>query len=326
MSRGLVFLRVLEYYEGILFLTTNRVGVFDEAFKSRIHLPLYYPPLEWKQTEKIWRTHLRKLESSKRVLVDVEDIVDYASTFFVRQSAHGSKIGPVWNGRQIRNAFQSAVALAGHTLNSSGAIFRLEREHFKRVSEVSNEFNYYIWSINCQTDADKASRWGYRHDSYQTDETIHMNHVPQHHQQTHVSVPSSLSSTLLGMPGYGFGQHGVAMQQQQQQPPLHGPIPSGLTLINNSLQAPQPSLMSNDNPMQVVQPPQGQGLFSNMANVAAGGQGMAYNQVGVKVGQGQFNTLQVQQQQQQMSYQQAQQQQQQQLYPQEGSKMPGSMA
>ncbi|KAK6066828.1 hypothetical protein SCUP234_11884, partial [Seiridium cupressi] len=33
-----VFLRVLEYYEGILILTSNRVGIFDEAFKSRIQL------------------------------------------------------------------------------------------------------------------------------------------------------------------------------------------------------------------------------------------------------------------------------------------------
>jgi hypothetical protein len=30
----LVFLRVLEYYAGILFLTTNRVGDFDEALAS----------------------------------------------------------------------------------------------------------------------------------------------------------------------------------------------------------------------------------------------------------------------------------------------------
>lgn len=40
-----VFLRVLEYFTGMLFLTTNRVGAFDEAFKSRIHISLYYPPL-----------------------------------------------------------------------------------------------------------------------------------------------------------------------------------------------------------------------------------------------------------------------------------------
>jgi hypothetical protein len=38
----IVFLRVLEYYSGILFLTTNRVGIMDEAFKSRIHVSLYY--------------------------------------------------------------------------------------------------------------------------------------------------------------------------------------------------------------------------------------------------------------------------------------------
>lgn len=41
------FLRVLEYYESILVLTSNRVGVFDEAFKSRIQLahPHHYPTL-----------------------------------------------------------------------------------------------------------------------------------------------------------------------------------------------------------------------------------------------------------------------------------------
>lgn len=33
-----VFLRMLEYYEVILILTSNRVGTFDEAFKSRIQL------------------------------------------------------------------------------------------------------------------------------------------------------------------------------------------------------------------------------------------------------------------------------------------------
>lgn len=40
-----VFLRVLEYYEGILILTSNRVGTFDEAFKSRILLSLDYDNL-----------------------------------------------------------------------------------------------------------------------------------------------------------------------------------------------------------------------------------------------------------------------------------------
>ncbi|KAJ6576122.1 hypothetical protein DFH09DRAFT_1453903 [Mycena vulgaris] len=37
-----VFLRQLEYFQGILFMTTNRVKQFDAAFQSRIHLD---PPL-----------------------------------------------------------------------------------------------------------------------------------------------------------------------------------------------------------------------------------------------------------------------------------------
>lgn len=35
------FLRVLDYYSGILIMTTNRVGTIDEGFISRIHLSLY---------------------------------------------------------------------------------------------------------------------------------------------------------------------------------------------------------------------------------------------------------------------------------------------
>lgn len=187
-----VFLRVLEYYEGVLFLTTNRVGVFDEAFKSRIHLPLYYPSLEWKYTQKIWHTHLKKLEQSKLIEVDVDDILAYAENFFERQSARDSKIGPVWNGRQIRNAFQSVVALAGYKTqsDSEGRRIRIDREHFERVSKVSNEFNHYIWSIKTQTDADKAERHGYRFDRYEADETIHMKAV------VHPEAPGQRSGAL----------------------------------------------------------------------------------------------------------------------------------
>ncbi|KAM0515305.1 hypothetical protein ACHAPE_006262 [Trichoderma viride] len=57
-----VFLRILEYYSGILFLTTNRVGTMDEAFKSRIHVSLYYRPLTLSQTEKIFEVNIEKLK------------------------------------------------------------------------------------------------------------------------------------------------------------------------------------------------------------------------------------------------------------------------
>ncbi|KAL9596832.1 MAG: hypothetical protein Q9219_005546 [cf. Caloplaca sp. 3 TL-2023] len=58
-----VFLRVLEFYPGILFLTTNKIGHFDEAFKSRIHVSLYY-----RSTLKIWKMNLDRLAKSKKTL------------------------------------------------------------------------------------------------------------------------------------------------------------------------------------------------------------------------------------------------------------------
>ena len=50
-----VFLRELEYYQGIMFLTTNRVNQIDDAIASRIHLPLKYKSLGLDARRGIWR-------------------------------------------------------------------------------------------------------------------------------------------------------------------------------------------------------------------------------------------------------------------------------
>ncbi|KAL8351071.1 hypothetical protein RB601_000793 [Gaeumannomyces tritici] len=120
-----VFLRVLEYYSGILFLTTNRVGHLDEAFKSRIHVSLYYPPLTIQQTVAIFDVNIRQLEmieAEKQRLMSEEGsvvpkrpkmIIDKAN---LRQYAEwhwrAHEQWERWNGRQIRNAFQIAYSLA----------------------------------------------------------------------------------------------------------------------------------------------------------------------------------------------------------------------
>lgn len=40
-----IFLRKMEYFQSLLFLTTNRVRQIDEAFTSRVHVVIEYPPL-----------------------------------------------------------------------------------------------------------------------------------------------------------------------------------------------------------------------------------------------------------------------------------------
>ncbi|KAK3390067.1 hypothetical protein B0H63DRAFT_446218 [Podospora didyma] len=61
-----------------------------------------------------------------------KEILDYAERLFQDQQKSDCQMGPVWNGRQIRNAFQSAVALAGFKHEGTSKI-HLRSEHFKRL-------------------------------------------------------------------------------------------------------------------------------------------------------------------------------------------------
>ncbi|KAF2199215.1 hypothetical protein GQ43DRAFT_376793, partial [Delitschia confertaspora ATCC 74209] len=69
-----VFRRVLEYYESILILTNNRVGTFDEAFKSRIQLVLHYPTLGPFQRLRIRENFINRLKSFEDDTVDIDDL------------------------------------------------------------------------------------------------------------------------------------------------------------------------------------------------------------------------------------------------------------
>lgn len=158
-----VFLRVLEYYSGILFLTTNKVGHFDEAFKSRIHVSLYYPALNKRSTLKIWKMNLERLSKSKKVFeVETEDIYDYARRHYRDLYKKGKT---TWNGRQIKNAFQTAIALAEFEANKKEAgkpVLKLE--HFEIVARASEDFDDYLCRVHGGTEADLAMRYQLRDD------------------------------------------------------------------------------------------------------------------------------------------------------------------
>ncbi|CAI0648926.1 unnamed protein product, partial [Colletotrichum noveboracense] len=93
-----IFLRTLEYYSGILFMTTNRVRTFDDAFKSRIHVPLKYDDLPKESRLKVWKNFLAGVEGG--VEVDEEGY---------ERLAEGNL-----NGRQIKNVVRTAKSLAAH--------------------------------------------------------------------------------------------------------------------------------------------------------------------------------------------------------------------
>ncbi|KAM7192881.1 hypothetical protein V8F20_008678 [Naviculisporaceae sp. PSN 640] len=153
-----VFLRILEYYSGILFLTTNRVGAIDDAFRSRLHLQLYYPKLTKGQTNKIFIKNFEQIE-----IINQDRVKNNLPPFEYQR--HQKKILAwaeknfntlSWNGRQIRNGFQTVLALAefgtrkgsgsknkaGSGGSAHGPVVNLDL--FKTVAEASLQFNRYL--------------------------------------------------------------------------------------------------------------------------------------------------------------------------------------
>ncbi|KAI3327316.1 ATPase [Xylariaceae sp. AK1471] len=91
-----IFLRTLEYYQGILFMTTNRVDNIDAAFQSRIHVSLEYPDLTQESRKQIWRSFLTAASLENSVS---ETDLDQLSEISL-------------NGRQIKNVLKTAQLLA----------------------------------------------------------------------------------------------------------------------------------------------------------------------------------------------------------------------
>src|SRR6266487_1545652 len=93
------FLQKLEYYKGIVILTTNLVSCIDEAFESRISYALRFQPLGFEDRRQIW--------------------TDFIKTMKIFQAYKDTLLGEVdrWseaeiNGRQIRNIILMAENLA----------------------------------------------------------------------------------------------------------------------------------------------------------------------------------------------------------------------
>ncbi|KAF5502464.1 hypothetical protein CGCA056_v014281 [Colletotrichum aenigma] len=215
-----VFLRVMEYYEGILFLTTNKVGSFDEAFKSRMSMALYYPPLKQDQTERIWAVQLERTEKlsveaapddvDQHVQFDRVEIMTFANKLWMLQDLK-PEFKPVWNGRQIRNAFQTAVALAEwhQKENNIKGLIKVKGEHFAKVAQVSNDFNKYLWEVKKQrTDEALAFKKAHRFDQFISSQLGGGTGNPGQQQTT--GLGGWDGSMNAGMMGFG-GQTGTGM-------------------------------------------------------------------------------------------------------------------
>lgn len=118
-----IFLRLLEYFQGILFLTTNRVETFDSAFVSRIHLSLRFQDLTVRAKRTVWKLFIDRVRQQEGM--EVQNITDSDLSDLARRDV---------NGRQIKNLVRAAQALAIHEEKP------LSMVHIRRVIEVAESF------------------------------------------------------------------------------------------------------------------------------------------------------------------------------------------
>ena len=116
----------MENCQGILFLTTNRIGSFDDAFVSRIHISLYYRDFTEDDRLKVWKTFFDKLARDRKNVMDVPaETILYTTEPEVK--------GLKWNGREIRNGERdSRLPHFGTSLGMRRADFRCNTQHSKQ--------------------------------------------------------------------------------------------------------------------------------------------------------------------------------------------------
>lgn len=135
-----IFLRALEYYDGILILTTNRVGTFDEAFKSRIQLALRYEKLGENERRQIWGNFIDRLEDlGEEKSINLKDLRLHI----------GELARYPMNGRQIRNSISTARQLAKYLET------KMTSTHVRRSIALAEKFDKYLADVR-EADPEEA--------------------------------------------------------------------------------------------------------------------------------------------------------------------------
>ncbi|KAH6995840.1 hypothetical protein BKA56DRAFT_539060 [Ilyonectria sp. MPI-CAGE-AT-0026] len=143
-------------------LVAGQVGAFDDAFISRVHVQLYYPEFTDEQRQKVWKTFIDKLAREKgesmRLNIDAKEYI------------RGTEMRAMkWNGREIRNAFQTAVALAEYEAETDEEGKTIVNDtHFRSVVELSSDFKSYLDKLHGADESERAHENHERLDAFLT--------------------------------------------------------------------------------------------------------------------------------------------------------------
>lgn len=150
----------LEYFQGIIFLTTNLLPNIDTAYLSRVHIHLRYPALSTSFRLKLWEGFLLRLR-----LPASETEQPHQGIF--ETPAESGRVDPIahismedlnelaqWllNGREIKNVVKTAYLWCSYNQ------YTLTRDRLKAAISVTAPFAEKITSDEGQLSSNKRQR------------------------------------------------------------------------------------------------------------------------------------------------------------------------
>jgi hypothetical protein len=167
-------------------------------------------------------------ERIKAIEIDTQQILEYAKLHFETQCRLTGGTG--WNGRQIRNAFQSATALAQFECKIPSDPVHLQVRHFEIVAKAAAEFDDYLIRTTGHSDAERAAFNMMRTDSFSLSTSNPMSLESMMQARGYASAaPAHMASFGSGMGGqmpaqtafggptrsnFGAGQQGMQGMNQ----------------------------------------------------------------------------------------------------------------
>lgn len=145
-----IFLRELEYFRGIIFLTTNLYHTIDAAFRSRVSLHLLFQSLSREARETVWRKFLARIPELKTLLTQDEETDEDVPA---KEVALDTPLGEadiyqlsLWqlNGREIKNAVRMVQSWCGHkgyamTLDRLESGIKVTNPHASKEQDVDRD-------------------------------------------------------------------------------------------------------------------------------------------------------------------------------------------
>jgi hypothetical protein len=140
-----ILLRELEYFNGVLIMTTNRIISVDFAVQSRIHYAVRFTQLKKNGIERVWATFREQLNNSNCHRDEREKI----DRWF--EDGIGRLKDAKFTGRDIRNVFIVAQLL-GYPM--------ITVDNFKKAVESTTEFRRDLEKVNLKLELQNTGEDG----------------------------------------------------------------------------------------------------------------------------------------------------------------------